>query len=102
LSGLVEGIERATTADETIDAEANPKRVAEVLARLEHLLERGDMAASYLAFDEAGLLRCALGGTARSLLARIESFDYENAAAELHDFRNQPDGAEKPVAKEPA
>jgi HPt (histidine-containing phosphotransfer) domain-containing protein len=102
LSGLVQGIEQATAATETADPETDPKRIAEVLARLEHLLERGDMAASYLAFDEAGLLRSALGGLARSLLARIESFDYENAAAELHDFRNRPDGAEKPVAKDAA
>jgi hypothetical protein len=60
-----------------------------VLVRLEDLLRQGDMAASALARNEAGLLRQVFGDAAVPLLAKIESFDYENAAAKLHELRSQ-------------
>jgi hypothetical protein len=41
------------------------------------------MAAGDLARKETGLLRHSLGAAAAPLLASIESFDFENAAAEL-------------------
>ncbi len=64
-----------------------PARFAEVLNRLEALLEQGDMAASYLAKDEAELLASVLGKSAAELQARIDAFDYENAAASLREYR---------------
>ena len=90
LSGLIDGIRQATVGlAEVAGAEVDATRFAEVLTRLENLLEQGDMAATDLAKDEAGLLRAALGQAARSLLARIEAFDYENAAAELKALKSR-------------
>jgi CheY-like chemotaxis protein len=71
-----------------------PARFAEVLEKLETLLEQGDMAASYLAKDEAELLGSVLGESATVLQARIDAFDYESAAASLREFRQHtPDSA---------
>ncbi|MDP2823001.1 MAG: PAS domain S-box protein [Sulfuritalea sp.] len=67
---------------------AAPTRLAEVLARLAALLEHGDMAASYLAREEAELLDSAMGEAAKSMQARIDAFDYETAAATLREFRS--------------
>ena len=65
-----------------------PARLAEVLVRLENLLESGDMAASYLVREEAELLESAMGDAAKSMLARINEFDYENARETLREFRS--------------
>jgi CheY-like chemotaxis protein len=93
LAGLVDGIRQAVgELAESPDAEADPRRFAEVLARLQDLLDRGDMGASYLAKDEAALLRAVLGDAARPLLARIEAFDYENVAADLRALRAHSSG----------
>jgi PAS domain S-box-containing protein len=88
LDGLREAMAEPVAAD---PAAADPKRLAEVLPRLEDFLEHGDMEAGDLAREEAGLLRTALGDAARSLLARIEAFDYEAAAAQLHAWRESRD-----------
>jgi hypothetical protein len=63
--------------------QAEEKQLAEVLSRLEGLLQQGDMAAGDLARANAGILEAGLGKDAVSLLGRIEAFDYENAANEL-------------------
>lgn len=68
---------------------AVPAHMAEVLTRLENLLENGDMAASYLVREEAVLLDEAMGEAAKSLQAKIDDFDYEQAAATLREFRSQ-------------
>jgi len=47
------------------------------------------MAAGDLARDEAALLAAAFGEAARPLLALIEAFDYETAAAELRRQSNR-------------
>jgi CheY-like chemotaxis protein len=86
LSSLVRGIREATAGlADVADAKVDTARLADVLARLEYLLEHGDMAASDLAKDEAALLRAALGKAAAPLLARIEAFDYEIAAVDLRE-----------------
>lgn len=64
-----------------------PARSEEVLAHLESLLENGDMAASYLARDEAELLTSLLGESVKQLQANIEAFEYEAAAATLRGLR---------------
>jgi PAS domain S-box-containing protein len=88
LSNLVKNIRQATAKPVAeADTDVDTSRFADVLARLEDLLEHGDMAASDLAKDEAALLRAALGTAATTLLARIEVFDYETAAAELRAAR---------------
>ena len=61
-----------------------------LLTRLEELLEQGDLAATYLARDEAGALLSLLGESARPLLTRIESFDFEAAVKLLREFRSEP------------
>jgi two-component system sensor histidine kinase/response regulator len=90
LTRLIEGI-RQHAADDPVEATIppTPARYAEILARLETLLEQGDMAASYLAKDEAETLVTILGSSATILQARIDAFDYEAAAATLRDFRQQ-------------
>ena len=89
LSSLLGGIEQPLemVAAGGGGAEADPRRVADVLARLKEYLEQGDMAAAYLARDEAALLGAAFGAAAGALLARIEAFEYETAAAELGELR---------------
>ena len=95
LAKLIAGIRHAATeAVKAEEAEVAPLRFAEILARLEEYLKQGDMAASYLARDEAGLLRTVLGEAVNPLLARIEAFDYENAAAELHELCGHSDAAQ--------
>jgi HPt (histidine-containing phosphotransfer) domain-containing protein len=90
LSSLIDGIRQATRLDvEGPAPEVDTAALTEVLVRLEDLLEQGDMAAGDLALKEAGLLRYSLGDAATSLLARIESFDFENAAADLREYRRR-------------
>ncbi|MCK9387391.1 MAG: PAS domain S-box protein [Sulfuritalea sp.] len=92
LSGLVGGIRRATPRRVEGDhAKADATHLADVLARLEKLLEHGDMAASDLARDEAEPLRAAFGEAAKPLLALIEAFDYENAVVQLRRQSNRAD-----------
>ncbi|MFH1872336.1 MAG: PAS domain S-box protein [Pseudomonadota bacterium] len=90
LTQFIGGIRREQSAFvDHADAVAAPNRSLEVLDHLEALLEQGDLAASYLAKAEAELLAVALGETAQMLQARIETFDYESAAATLREFRRQ-------------
>jgi len=90
LSGVIGGIRRATARHaEVVHEKVDAAHLADVLARLEKLLEHGDMAAGDLARDEAALLAAAFGEAARPLLALIEAFDYETAAAELRRQSNR-------------
>jgi PAS domain S-box-containing protein len=90
LSGLISGI-RTHAVDDPLEVgiPQTPARFAELLARLETLLEQGDMAASYLAKEEAEMLSSVLGEAAETLQARIDAFEYEGAAAILREFREQ-------------
>jgi len=92
LSSLVAGIRQAAEGlgEATTETQVDTARLGDVLRRLENLLEQGDIAAGYLAKDQAGLLRAAFGEAARPLLARIEAFDFEGAAAELRGLRATP------------
>jgi hypothetical protein len=84
LATLIDGIRLATAGGlEPAADEVDSARLGEVLVRLEDLLRQGDMAAGDLARKETGLLRHSLGAAAAPLLASIESFDFENAAAKL-------------------
>ncbi len=95
LTGLVDGIRQGTAGPpQAADGPARGSRVAGVLLRLERLLEQGDIAAGYLATEEAALLRAALGEDARPFLARVDVFDYESAAAQLRALRGRTRGAE--------
>ncbi len=90
LATLIDGIRLVTGASlEPAATEVDSAPLAEVLVRLEDLLRQGDMAAGDLARKETTLLRHALGDAAASLLASIDTFDFENAAAKLHELRNQ-------------
>jgi PAS domain S-box-containing protein len=90
LSRLIDEIRRATIgAGEPAAIQVDQKQLAEVLAKLEELLQQGDMAAGDLARAKAGLLHAGLGKDAASLLLRIDAFDYESAAAELGKLRRR-------------
>jgi hypothetical protein len=88
LSSLLGGIRQATAGGlEGGEAATDTTRLAEVLTHLETLLRQGDMAAGDLARKETALLRAALGDAAESLLRRIDAFDFDNAAVQLHEYR---------------
>lgn len=82
LPPLLDGL-RSALADEDAAPAANPTRLATVLARLEALLEQGDIAANDLARTEAPLLRAGLDAAGDTLLRQIANFDYEAALAIL-------------------
>ncbi|MBI5790353.1 MAG: PAS domain S-box protein [Rhodocyclales bacterium] len=88
LSRLVASIreESAELAEPQVVVQ-RPTRLSEVLAQLENFLEQGDMAASYLAKEEADLLASAMGPAAATMQEKIDAFDYEAAAATLREFR---------------
>ena len=90
LGSLVDAIRQATVLPlAPVEAEVDLSRAAGVIQRLERLLEQGDIAAGHLAADQAALLTAVLGVAAGPLLARIEAYDYESAAAQLREWRSQ-------------
>jgi two-component system sensor histidine kinase/response regulator len=90
LATLIDSIRLATNGGlEPATTEVDSTRLAELLVRLEDLLRQGDMGAGDLARKEAALLRHSLGDAAASLLASIDAFDFENAAAKLHALHSQ-------------
>jgi PAS domain S-box-containing protein len=90
LASLIDGIRLAMAGDlGPVASEVDSARLAQVLVQLEDLLRQGDMAAGKLARQEADLLRHAFGNAADRLLALIEAFDFENAAAELHAYHSR-------------
>ena len=65
---------------ESVPAAApNPELSSAVVARLQALLEAGDLAASQLAERNAGVLNGALGASAADVLRCIAAFDYPGA-----------------------
>ena len=99
LRRLIEGIRLHAIDQPPEHAIAEPPaHVVEVLGKLETLLEQGDMAASYLARDEAELLGSVLGESATVLQARIDAFDYESAAATLREYRQHVPAPALPAA----
>ena len=99
LSRLVGGIRQyaTTTGGDVVAVNVVPARFEDVLTRLEKLLEQGDMAANYLAKEEADLLGAALGDAATSLQSRIDAFDYEMAVEVLREYRSHAAVANSPV-----
>lgn len=82
---LQEGI---TTPTASSKPEIEAGQVADLLAHLENFLAHGNIKANYLARDKAGLLLTVFGNSVKAFLARIETFDYESALAELHKIRS--------------
>ena len=89
LSAMVASVHQAIGSEEPAQPPVDTAELAGALSELENLLRQGDTAAGELARNKAGLLRAGLGKAAASLLARIEAFDYENAAAELGRLRGR-------------
>ncbi len=88
LSGLIVEIRQAMDrGGDPVATQVEEKHLADMLSKLEDLLQQGDMAAGDLARANAGILEAGLGKDAASLLGRIEAFDYENAANELRRIR---------------
>jgi len=84
LEALVAGIRGALGVIEGVPAAgADAERLGAVLARLEELLDAGDMTANDLVRAEEALLRSGLAETGGRLLDRIAAFDYEGALALL-------------------
>jgi HPt (histidine-containing phosphotransfer) domain-containing protein len=67
----------------------NPDLDDGVVARLQTLLEAGDLAASQLADRNASALSGALGASADDVLSRIEVFDYPGALRLLHQAQRR-------------
>ncbi len=94
LGSLINAIRQATVmAVAPVDAEAvakvDPSRALGVILRLENLLSHGDIGANHLAEEQAALLAASLGAAASQLMARIEAYDYESAATQLREWRDQ-------------
>lgn len=82
LTRLIDGIRQILTKAASAPSDlrdVNEAHRAEVLKRLEILLEEGDTAANELALKESALLRAALGPDGEPLLHHIIAFDYEKA-----------------------
>jgi len=96
---LIEELSRCAAAIEDIlpetlapaITEPAPGQLAELLAQLAPLLEHGNLEASHLARKNAGLLQAALGIRAKTLLARIDAFDYDGAVAILRQMNGAAD-----------
>jgi PAS domain S-box-containing protein len=94
MSRLIAGIREAALPPPVLAvAEVDRAHLTEVLKTLLALLEQGDMVAGFLAREERALLQAAFGAPALSLLASIESFDYERAADCLRELQSRSDGA---------
>lgn len=83
ISTLIEGIRAAGAVGNAPPLAGDKARLGKVLARLESLLEAGDMEAVDLARSEALLLHATLGAAGDSLLQRVNAYDYEEALAIL-------------------
>ena len=90
---LLDGIRNALAveplplvAGDPAPAVVDPIHLAAVLARLDSLLETGDITANTLAQAEEQLLRTELGSTGDILLRQIASFDYETALITLRAY----------------
>ena len=83
LPPLLDGIRAALAERAPAPTAADATRLAAVLARLEALLEQGDMAANDLARAEEPLLRAAFSETGDALLRHVAAFDYEAALIAL-------------------
>ncbi|RUQ29225.1 MAG: PAS domain S-box protein [Candidatus Competibacteraceae bacterium] len=70
-------------------AAVDPIRLDAVLARLDSLLETGDITASTLVQAEEPLLRAEFGATGDVLLRQIAHFDYEMALTTLRAYRRK-------------
>jgi PAS domain S-box-containing protein len=76
---LLAGIRGALVADSQAPAVVDPTRVDQVLAKLEHELMKGSIAAGELANAERQLLHTVLGKEGEEIVRCIEHFDYERA-----------------------
>jgi len=69
------------------NAEIDPVELADVLEKLEMLLEHGNIEANHLARDHAGLLQAIFGKQTKVFLSQIDAFDYDSAITELRQTR---------------
>ena len=85
LQMLINALQNALNLDEAIapPITLDKHRCAQVLARLEQLLEDGDIEASTLAQEETALFQATLGEFSEPLLSAIQNFEYEHALAKL-------------------
>ncbi len=79
VSALIGGIREAGVVGSAPPLAGDKARLGKVLARLERLLEAGDMEAVDLVRSEAPLLHAALGEAGASLVQRVNAYDYEEA-----------------------
>ena len=90
LKTLISGLQHAVNHDETLKPPCtlDKDRCLQVLARLEQLLEDGDMEANALAESESPLFQATLGDYNTKLLSAIQIFDYAQAIIHLRAARS--------------
>jgi two-component system sensor histidine kinase/response regulator len=83
LSPLLDAIAEALVEAPAAPVEMDEERLRRVLERLRALLDSGDMAASELAREEAGLLRAGFGERGERVLRHIAGLEFEAALSAL-------------------
>lgn len=83
LPALIDGVRQAGVVGAAPLLAGDRARLGKVLARLESLLEAGDMEAVELVRAEVPLLHATLGEAGDKLLRCVNAYDYEEALALL-------------------
>ncbi|MDP3616460.1 MAG: hypothetical protein Q8R49_01350, partial [Rhodoferax sp.] len=83
LLALIDGVRQAGAVGTAPPLVGDRARLGKVLARLETLLEAGDMEAVDLVRGEVPLLHATLGEAGDKLLRCVNAYDYEEALALL-------------------
>ena len=87
LDRLITGLRSVLAETPAVMTEVNEAHLAEVLKRLQALLESGDITVNDLMVEESSLVRAGLGQEGGDLLKRIEVYDYEGALGLLAAIR---------------
>ena len=72
----------------------SPEQLTIILARLEYLLNEGDMDAAAYAREQKQVLQTHFGDRGSALLSAINEFDFERALTELYQARENSEAAE--------
>ena len=95
LTGLIDGLRHALAGKvaDALPPPADQDRLRSIVARLEHLLAVGDMAACTLAREERAFLEASLGTHGATIIASIQVFAFDQALSGLKNAMEELSGA---------